>query len=662
MSVWQQIGGVLKGILPQENDGINSLFGYRVCLSSDGNTLACSSPNRLFPTKGVLGGVSIFKYDPNKLQEVTDQNSIDYGPVGWRILGKMIIGETYDAETTEFGEQISLSNDGTVVAISSIKYNNYRGHVRVYRYDANKLVEITDQNNPNYGPIGWTRIGSDFDSNVNQNFGGSISLSGDGTTIAITASEYDIEDPYVGNCGSVFIYKYDPLKDTSSTDINSSEFGPIGWRLLGKNIIGKYAGEESGYSVSLNYNGKIVAIGSTGYSNNKGRVNVYSYDSSKNFEVTDESMSNFGPVGWKRLGKDIIGNNNNDRFGETVSISSDGTTVAIGAKNANSNIGYSAVYKYDANKLVEITDQNNPNYGPIGWNRLGQNISGKNTGDFFGTSISLSFNGSIVAISSQKIFSQDNGYVEVYRYDKDKLFVDICENSVNYGPINWKRIGQTIIGDNSNYTFGCSISLNNSGNYLAIANKNANNTGETTVYKLIDNTIPISNICFPKGTPINTDQGIINIDKIDKSYHTINNLKINHITKTISPDNYLICIEQNSLGKNIPSKRTIISKNHKIQYKDAMLSSKQLLNIINNKNLIYKIDYEKTPLYNILFDTHEKIVVNNLICETLDPKNGIAKLYNYIDSIGLCNDENKKIEIIKGYNDYINKNNIFLQK
>jgi alpha-tubulin suppressor-like RCC1 family protein len=173
-------------------------------------------------------------------------------------------------------------------------------------------------------------------------------------------------------------------------------------------------------------------------------------------------------------------------------------------------------------------------------------------------------------------------------------------------------------------------------------------------------TSPISNICFPKGTPINTDQGIIDIDKIDKSCHTINNSQIKHITKTISPDNYLICIEKNALGKNIPSKRTIISKNHKILYKNNMISSKYLLDIINNTKLIYKIDYDGSPLYNILLNKHDKVKVNNLICETLDPKNGIAKLYNDIDK--LTTNEIEKINLFNQYNKYVVKQQIFTTK
>ena len=78
--------------------------------------------------------------------------------------------------------------------------------------------------------------------------------------------------------------------------------------------------------------------------------------------------------------------------------------------------------------------------------------------------------------------------------------------------------------------------------------------------------LAISNTCFPGKTRIVTDQGEIPIEKINPNVHTIGNNKIISISKTTTLDNYLICFEKNSIGKNIPSKKTIISKNHKILY------------------------------------------------------------------------------------------------
>uniref|UniRef100_A0A6C0IRL5 Hedgehog/Intein (Hint) domain-containing protein n=1 Tax=viral metagenome TaxID=1070528 RepID=A0A6C0IRL5_9ZZZZ len=158
-----------------------------------------------------------------------------------------------------------------------------------------------------------------------------------------------------------------------------------------------------------------------------------------------------------------------------------------------------------------------------------------------------------------------------------------------------------------------------------------------------------SNICFPAGTPIQTDQEIIAIEKIKSNKNTIRGNKIETITKTIIQDSYLVCIEKDALAKNIPNKKTVISKNHKLFYNKKMIKSQELLNL-NNEG-VYKIPYNGEALYNILLENHDKMIVNNLICETLDPKNGIAKMH--LDMKNNNFTEEQKQDFINNYNNYV---------
>ena len=135
---------------------------------------------------------------------------------------------------------------------------------------------------------------------------------------------------------------------------------------------------------------------------------------------------------------------------------------------------------------------------------------------------------------------------------------------------------------------------------------------------------PISNICFLGNTPISTDQGKIPIEKIDASIHTINNKRITAITKTISEDEYLVCFKKHSLSLNVPSRNTIMSKNHKVYYKGIW---REAQDFIDEFEYIYEVPYNGETLYNVLLEKHDKVNVNNLLCETLHPKNNIAKLY-----------------------------------
>jgi len=136
---------------------------------------------------------------------------------------------------------------------------------------------------------------------------------------------------------------------------------------------------------------------------------------------------------------------------------------------------------------------------------------------------------------------------------------------------------------------------------------------------------PYENVCFPANTPILTDQGIILIEKINASFHTINNKKIVAITKSLVLEKYLVYFDKHSLKKNYPSQKTIMSGGHKILFNDKMVEARKFIGSFNGVKLA---KYDGQFLYNILLDTHETVSVNGMICETLNPNNKIAKLYN----------------------------------
>lgn len=136
---------------------------------------------------------------------------------------------------------------------------------------------------------------------------------------------------------------------------------------------------------------------------------------------------------------------------------------------------------------------------------------------------------------------------------------------------------------------------------------------------------PASNICFPANTPVTVDQGVIAIEKLDSSIHTINNKRIVAVTKTTSVKNYLVRLDKDALGENLPSETTTISPEHKIVYNGKLIKAK---NFIGQFEHVYKVEYKGEILYNVLMDEYSKMRVNNLIVETLDPESDIAQLYN----------------------------------
>jgi uncharacterized delta-60 repeat protein len=206
---------------------------------------------------------------------------------------------------------------------------------------------------------------------------------------------------------------------------------------------------------------------------------------------------------------------------------------------------------------------------------------------------------------------------------------------------------------------GRSIAIGPSGKIIAAGYTNANGTDDFALACYFGEPVPeespISNICFPANTPITTNQGTIAIQNLDPKIHTIRNKKIELITKTITQDKYLVCFEKDALGINLPSEKTIITKNHLIYYKGTAMKAKDFVNVFENVN---KIKYNGEVLYNVLLKEHDKMMVNNLICETLHPDNKIGQLYKDIS----CMSPTERDKIIKEYNDYCIKNNTFSKK
>ena len=333
--IWNQLGQDLDG----EASGDNS--GRSVSLSADGTIVAIGAIGN-DGNGSSSGHVRIYEWDG----------------MSWNQLGADIDGEA-DGDTS--GWSVSLSADGTIVAIGATgndENGSNSGHVRVYQWDG----------------INWNQLGSDIDGEaIGDQSGYSVSLSADGNTIAIGAR---YNDGNGSNAGHVRVYQWDG----------------INWNQLGSDIDGEAIGDQSGYSVSLNADGTIVAIGARnndGNGSSSGHVRVYQWD---------------GMI-WNQVGQDLDGEAAGDTSGWSVSLSADGTIVAIGATGNDGNgssSGHVRVYQWDG----------------MMWNQRGADIDGEAAGDFSGISVSLNADGSVVAIGA--IYNDENGFdpghARVYRY------------------------------------------------------------------------------------------------------------------------------------------------------------------------------------------------------------------------------------------------------
>jgi hypothetical protein len=167
---------------------------------------------------------------------------------------------------------------------------------------------------------------------------------------------------------------------------------------------------------------------------------------------------------------------------------------------------------------------------------------------------------------------------------------------------------------------------------------------------IVEVVVPIiAKICFRKGTLVDTDQGSVEIEKIDKSYHTIRSLKIIQITKTLLQEQ-LVTVESDAINDNVPCINTTMSRKHIIVFQGKLVPIEELV----NDKTIYYINNGKEIVYNVMLETYNYMIINNMMVETLHPNNTIGKLLKDLDSYSnVC-----KSKLIKEINHVIKRTEI----
>jgi len=163
----------------------------------------------------------------------------------------------------------------------------------------------------------------------------------------------------------------------------------------------------------------------------------------------------------------------------------------------------------------------------------------------------------------------------------------------------------------------------------------------------------LSNICFPAGTPVRTDQGTVPINQLDPAKHTINRAPIQHITQTRTLDKYLISFPPGSIRPHLPSQHTVMTKDHQIEFNGCMVPAHRFLTYSKD---IKKVTYTGETLYNVLLATPGKMIVNDLVCETLHPENIIAKLYTQTYT------EDERTDLVMQLNESLTTRNLDMYK
>ncbi len=215
---------------------------------------------------------------------------------------------------------------------------------------------------------------------------------------------------------------------------------------------------------------------------------------------------------WEQIGGIMEGDNNNDRFGNDIAISEDGSRIVVAPYmpmplsaipyvkvfeevsgewvqlgstilepgiNFGDSVELQVSMSADGNRIVVGNKRHLDSNGRVrmfefngtDWLQLGQTLIGTESFSEMGDDVEISRDGNRVVIG-HKTFGSSVGRVQVFEYNGSSLV----------------QVGQTLIGPINSGFYGTEVSMNNDGSRIAVvASDGVSGSGETTAYELVNN-------------------------------------------------------------------------------------------------------------------------------------------------------------------------------
>jgi hypothetical protein len=621
---WLQVGQVLNGGRP------NDQFGYSVSISADGESIAVGAPFHDDDEEGVnIGLVQVFRFSENRwvqvghdilgfdteslsgwstalsgdgtviavgsITEDTNNSGFDTGHVRvfraieqkWVQVGEVLNG---DEAMDFFGYDVSLSDDGTIVAASGIDGGG-SGVVKIFERLSIQYPSSLPSSSPSQSPSTTQRPSSTPSTNPSESEKPTTSPSSIPSLTrshlpsfepTIEPSQYPtlISDPpskelvlsvspsspmpskqpsttlstrpsisssnYVTTTPTIQPSRIPNDPSSSPTIAHSSfrsdvpslvsstvkpSYTPVPstneyWTQIAK-LNGDSIGDYFGSAVAFSESAQTIAVGAMFDDNRKG-TNVGSV---KVFRYSDNS--------YVQVGSTIEGNNANDNFGASLALSSDGNTCIIGIPGFDGSSGSLT----GAATVLTLSSNGE-------WIQKGSIIEGTQGGEKFGISVDISDDGNVIAVGAQLNDNENGdsaGQVRVFEY-----------RSVN-GILNWVQVGNAILGESRGDGFGTDLSLSGDGRTIGIGaplNTVTYYEGHVRVFRRspneqwvqlgtdIDGDIPIGQ--FGGHVSLSKDGNIVGIGMSTGSFHTVQIYK-------------LIDEEWSNLGSPIPGYSVALS-------------------------------------------------------------------------------------------------------
>ncbi|HCE94016.1 MAG TPA: integrin [Acidovorax sp.] len=473
------------GYFKASNTGAGDQFGYGVALSGDGNTLAVGVLLEDSNATGING---------DQANDAASQAGAVYvftrSGSTWSQQAYVKASNTQSGD--RFGTSVALSGDGNTLAVGA--------HLE----DSNATGINGDQANNSANNAGavyvFTRIGSTWsqqayvkasNTGADDHFGFSVALSDDGNTLAVgayweasnaTGINGDQANNSASAAGAAYVFIRSGSTWSQQAYVKASN---------------TQSGDLFGTSVALSRDGSTLAVGAYWEASNATGINGDQANNSASAAGAVYVFIRSGSTWSQQAYVKASNTQSGDLFGFSVALSSDGSTLAVGAFwEASNTTGINGDQANDAASqagAVYVFIRSGSTWSQQAYMKA----SNTQSGDRFGTSVALSGDGNILAVGGYGEASNANG-INGNQANNSASAAGAAYVFIRSGSTWSQQAYVKASNTGANDYFGHSVALSGDGNTLAVgaiseasnatgingnpADNSASNSGAVYVY------------------------------------------------------------------------------------------------------------------------------------------------------------------------------------
>ena len=441
------------GYFKADNIVFEQYFGDKVSLSMDGNTLAVGASGR---PRSSIGTVS-------------DQGESDAVYVFQRNDGRWLFQAQLNSNTNDgfaagFGSDISLSADGSTLAIGAVNENSFATASNSNQVESSGAVYIFALADDEWQQQAYLTASN---AGTNDGFGTSVSLSQDGNSLAIGATfegsastgvNGDQTDNTLRDSGAAYVFQHSDGEWQQQAYIKATNPDEADW---------------FGYTVSLSADGNTLVVGAPFESSAATGINGGQSDNSLSSAGAAYVFNHHNGI-WQQQAYIKASNTGlGDLFGRAVSLSTDGSTLAVGAPSERSSSrGVNGNQNDDdqvagAVYVFELSDGAWQQLAYLKASNTFNNFVAGPRGANFGGTVSLAGDGKTLAVGARGETSFATGING--DQSPNPAFVPGAAYVFEASGSDWRQIAYVKASNtDSGDRFGTAVSLSLDGNSLAV--------------------------------------------------------------------------------------------------------------------------------------------------------------------------------------------------